>query len=282
MDISAEERRRAFSVWLRTGRWPTPLRSVELKFNPWHDPENGRFTFAGAGHYFGRGNHYPSSGSGGRPGNGNGRFRGDGGSFGGGGATGSWAVPAERRPQPPRGTIRQPVRQSAHPSRPAAATPVRRETVHGPPDLPPGWRHVVRNGYEYLIDAQQRTRRVSGILTLNNERRRSRMAQAQAGGHERRTSDHGGHYIARRFNGPTEAFNHFAQDASFNRGRYRALENQWARAKRAGKRVTVKIVPVYDGRSQRPSAINVWFRIDGDEESLNFPNESQEASRADR
>ncbi|MBB3472474.1 hypothetical protein [Sphingomonas sp. BK345] len=39
------ERRRVFSIWLRTGRLPT-LREdgVELKFNPWHDPRDGRFT----------------------------------------------------------------------------------------------------------------------------------------------------------------------------------------------------------------------------------------------
>lgn len=139
----------------------------------------------------------------------------------------------------------------------------------------------MRNGYEYLIDANQRTRRVSGTLTLNGEQRRSRTAQAQAGGHDRRSSDDGGHYIARRFNGPTEAFNHFAQDSSFNRGRYRALEQQWARAKRAGKSVSVKIVPVYEGQSRRPSAINIWFWIDGDQRSLKFPNERQETDRAE-
>lgn len=51
MDISATERRQAFSAWLRTGRWPvreTPD-SVELKFNPYHDPRNGQFTFAPGG-----------------------------------------------------------------------------------------------------------------------------------------------------------------------------------------------------------------------------------------
>jgi hypothetical protein len=40
-----------FASWLRTGRLP-PVRDrggVERKFNPWHDPSNGRFTFAGAG-----------------------------------------------------------------------------------------------------------------------------------------------------------------------------------------------------------------------------------------
>lgn len=51
IDISDNERRRVFSIWLRTGRLPS-LRNaegVELKFNPWHDPETGRFTFVGAG-----------------------------------------------------------------------------------------------------------------------------------------------------------------------------------------------------------------------------------------
>lgn len=47
-----------FSHWLRTGRLP-PVRTadgIELKFNPWHDPADGRFTFAGAGSTQGGGN----------------------------------------------------------------------------------------------------------------------------------------------------------------------------------------------------------------------------------
>ncbi|OYY73072.1 hypothetical protein [Sphingomonas sp. 28-63-12] len=51
IQISDNERRRAFSVWLRTGRLPN-LRDtdgVAVKFNPWHDPRNGRFTFAPGG-----------------------------------------------------------------------------------------------------------------------------------------------------------------------------------------------------------------------------------------
>lgn len=42
-----------FEFWLRTGLVREP--SMERKFNPWHDPDNGRFTFAGQGRYFGRG-----------------------------------------------------------------------------------------------------------------------------------------------------------------------------------------------------------------------------------
>lgn len=46
-----------FSHWLRTGRLPRGRtgEGVERKFNPWHDPENGQFTFAGSGRYYGAG-----------------------------------------------------------------------------------------------------------------------------------------------------------------------------------------------------------------------------------
>ncbi len=53
--ISEQQTRRSFSVWLRTGRWPKDADGVELKFNAWHDPETGRFTFTGMGHYFAQG-----------------------------------------------------------------------------------------------------------------------------------------------------------------------------------------------------------------------------------
>jgi hypothetical protein len=56
MQGSEEHRQRAFSVWLRTGRrvrFPDD-RAIERKFNPWHDPDDGRFTFAGAGVSSGR------------------------------------------------------------------------------------------------------------------------------------------------------------------------------------------------------------------------------------
>jgi hypothetical protein len=46
----------AFERYLRTGiRLPARATAVEVKFNPWHDPENGRFTFSGQGRYFGDG-----------------------------------------------------------------------------------------------------------------------------------------------------------------------------------------------------------------------------------
>jgi hypothetical protein len=376
-----DARRRAFSIWVRTGRLP-PARSasgIEFKFNPWHDPENGRFTFAGTGRYYGRGGDRakdqvgrgrgkveyvddpskppirnmeeadawraaelakhghkpgyreaiearyllykkafardtevaptpnpaaaekatiaqsvpnppsppgpPSSPS--RPVGGNGdtpvppRPRsfgrseqgaftpGRSGRFAGGGATGSWDEPGTLSPQQSvPDAVADPVGQ-ATPTANARQSEARGRQPVGSER----WRKVDRNGYRYEIDEQNRTRRVSGEITLNPEQGRSPTAQRAAGGGDRRETDHGGHYIARRFNGPTEAFNHFAQDASFNRRDYAKLENQWERAKRQGKQVRVKIVPVYEGKSQRPSALNVWFYIDGKEGSHQLPNE---------
>jgi hypothetical protein len=56
IELADVEQRRAFLVWLRTGRLSSVRNAegIELKFNPWHDPDDGRFTFVGGGRYFGR------------------------------------------------------------------------------------------------------------------------------------------------------------------------------------------------------------------------------------
>jgi hypothetical protein len=117
------------------------------------------------------------------------------------------------------------------------------------------------------------------MLTVTSAPSRSRTSQRQAGGAERRATDDGGHYIAARFNGPTEAFNHFAQDAHVNRGRYRLLEDEWAREKRVQRAVRVQIVPQFSGNSVRPSTIGVWWTVDGKAKSARFLNERVERHR---
>lgn len=60
MDVSPQVKRQAYSHWLRTGRWPVARGpdGIELKFNPYHDPRNGRFTFAPGGAGGGRDANY--------------------------------------------------------------------------------------------------------------------------------------------------------------------------------------------------------------------------------
>jgi hypothetical protein len=255
MDFLADARRRAFSLWLRTGRLPRWARggTTEVKYKPWHDQEDGRFTFAGTGRYFGRGGssagvvrmHERVS----KPK--------DNLALNGGGASTTYPVP---RPIPDKVDDRP---------TDTLPTPLARIAANNAK----GWRRTIRNGYEWWLGAAGELREVDGTLELNEAPVRSRTAQRQAGRPDRRVTDDGGHYIAPRFNGPTEAFNHFAQDRNFNRGAYRKLEDQWASALRAGKRVDVRIVPVYEGASRRPSYVNVWFWIDGHLESQRFPNE---------
>jgi len=267
-----------FGRYLRTGMWE-PDDSVEVKFNPWHDPKTGRFTFKGGG---------SSGGSwqgGGFTGGGGGAFNGGGasGSWGGGGFTGGgggstggggatsrekWGsdAPAPRGKAAPSTTEASPTAQALR-----AAT----STGGNKPQL----QSVERNGYTYQLDASGRTRQVTGILTPSSDISRSRAAQAGAGGSNRLATDDGGHYIAARFNGPTDTFNHFAQDANFNRGEYRVLENGWANDIKRGKQVYVAIVPHYDGSSKRPSVIDVTYTVNGTRRTRSFSNSSKGKSR---
>ncbi len=58
----SDRQQSAFSWWLRTGRLPPvpTADGIECKFNPWHDPMDGRFTFAGSGRHYGAGGAGPS------------------------------------------------------------------------------------------------------------------------------------------------------------------------------------------------------------------------------
>jgi hypothetical protein len=273
--------RAAFGDYLRTGVVAVAepaADDVEVKFNPWHDPENGRFTFSGRGRYF--------AANAGGTWAGGGFTGGGGGGFGGAGATGYWYDPEPRYPEPRRSRpVHPPRRKPPEPRKPVPARPpvrlpppVAKPTVAVPATRArpaERWQPVIANGYKFELDAGKRMRHLTGTVTRNPDQVRSRSSQARAGGPDRRPTDHGGHYIARRFNGPTEAFNHFAQDANFNKSAYAAMENQWERASRAGRKVLIDIVPHYVGLSQRPYEIVVMFTIDESSLSFVFPNEPQ-------
>jgi len=295
--------RAAFQFWLRTGRVPTP--PVEYKFNGWHDPDDGRFTYVGAGRYFPPGS---SSAAGSvrlamarpprRP------------EFGGGaGASGSWesARPGRQRPGDREGASRTfPLTEAARSSKfrrvyvvqtgdtlsalakgeqitvaqLAAANDISdpdRVDVGQELRIPtrvaarPDWVAVQVQGLKYELDRSGRTRLVEGDLGTDHMGR-SKKLQAQAGGADRRRSDDGGHFIAPRFGGPKEAYNHFAQDANFNRGAYRVLENEWAGAQRKGEDVRVSIDVRYSADSRRPYQLTVSWTISGDRKHKVFSN----------
>lgn len=113
------------------------------------------------------------------------------------------------------------------------------------------------------MDESGRVAQISGDLTSNPAQLRNAKAQLSAGGQDRLATDEGGHFIGRRFDGPLDDFNHFAQDMNFNRGAYKALENSWQRSLDAGQAVSVNIKPTYLGNSLRPNALEIHYTIDG-------------------
>lgn len=133
--------------------------------------------------------------------------------------------------------------------------------------------HVVsRNGYRYTLDSHGRPTKIEGQLVLNPSQGRDRSVQLAAGGKDRKPSDVGGHYVARRFNGPLDDFNHFAQDGDFNNGSYKALENKWQKALDSGKSVYVLVKPAYPGDSLRPSTLEIVYKIDNQPVSVDLVN----------
>jgi hypothetical protein len=120
-----------------------------------------------------------------------------------------------------------------------------------------------RKGYNYELDELGRVKKVEGELTRNPAQGRNKTAQLDAGGKDRLPTDEGGHYVGRRFDGPMDDFNHFAQDQNFNRGAYKQLENEWDAALKNGKAVNVEITPHYQGTSLRPEKLTVKYSIGG-------------------
>ena len=317
--MRASERRGVseFGTYLRTGRWLLP---VEVKFNPYHDPSNGQFTFAP-----------------GRVGNAHNRPSAATQSLGRGGGLkrGTASRNTSHDPKDARNysvhkvragetlgdvaklrkgvtiadlawlngiksdtalkagqSIKLPHQAFLDAGREAKNNFLKLEyfvqthkgklppDVAHPPSLPEqfsypsNWSHIEKNGYGFDIDPVLRTRRVTGVIAEKATQGRSKIVQASAGGADRLPGDHGGHYIARRFNGPTDAFNHFAQDGSFNRSDYAALENEWARETKAGKKVYVRITPTYRDLSARPSSLDVFYTVNGLRFEKSFPNKN--------
>jgi LysM repeat protein len=338
-DFSSGNRRKqrqGFEIYLRTGRVYASSQAdgLEAKFNPWHDPGDGRFTFAGGGLYVGPGsarsrNRQRQSFGFTKPPT---RSRIAGRSLDVGETDVEKAHRSRNGLADPKNVSVYVVKRGDNLTRIAAKRKGLRVSdlalMNGMPvdstlkigqrlrlptqayleegraaranflnlafymdthggKLPPDVAHVPSiqtqidaelervsiNGYTYKIDLLRRFRGVNGDLQLGPIAERSRSAQREAGGKDRRPTDDGGHYIAVRFNGPSDWFNHFAQDANFNRGTYKAIENGWAKELRAGHKIFVTIAPHYREQSTRPDRLTVTWYVDGERHSRELSNE---------
>jgi len=131
--------------------------------------------------------------------------------------------------------------------------------------------------YLYKTDELGRVKSVSGELDLSKVDRNT-YQQGKAGKidgiKDGLAADEGGHLIASIFKGPGEQINYAAMDGNLNKGAWKSMENDWAKALKGEppQRVEVEINAIYDGNSKRPSAFDVFYEIDGQEEFVSFRN----------
>lgn len=135
------------------------------------------------------------------------------------------------------------------------------------------------NGYTYETDEKGRTISAEGQLKMADSEYERRMEDVKKiEGQEYRDEDDRGHLIAHQFGGSDRFENLVPMDAGLNRGDYKKLEMYLADAVEEGANVTMKVEPVYESNSTRPSEFRVTYSIDGDKEVTVFKNESEAES----
>ena len=131
------------------------------------------------------------------------------------------------------------------------------------------------NGYTYKTDELGRIISAEGKLHLKEDRDKLRIKDSMetVGKGDQKDSDDRGHLIGDQFDGSNGLENLVPQDSNINRVDFKNFENELAKEVRAGNDVRVKVEPIYEGDSRRPSGILVTYSINGSENIRIFPND---------
>ena len=136
--------------------------------------------------------------------------------------------------------------------------------------------HFEVRGYEYETDDQGRVVSAEGQLRMKDPGYERNMEDVRKmDGQEYRTTDDRGHLIGHQFDASDRLENLVPMDAKLNQGDFVKLENTLADAVKDGADVRLKVEPVYEGDSARPSEFRVTYSIDGDKDAVVFKNESE-------
>jgi filamentous hemagglutinin len=139
-------------------------------------------------------------------------------------------------------------------------------------ELKPNSVYLLNNGHAYTTDTLGRVTKAEGLLDVAKADRNN--WQQAAAGHAGGDGYDGGHLIATLFGGAGEKINLVPQLATVNRGEFRVMEGEWARAVLEGKTVKVEVVPLYAGANKTPTEIVARWWIDGVPAQKRFPNNS--------
>jgi hypothetical protein len=134
--------------------------------------------------------------------------------------------------------------------------------VDGRKALKSNVEYSTEEGYKFTTDSNGRISSAEADLELGKAERNT-YAQRTVGGEDRLPNDDGGHLIAKIFKGSGELDNLVPMNSTLNKGEYKWLEYTWKKALEEGKKVKVKIEPIYQENSMRPSKFKVDYTIDG-------------------
>jgi hypothetical protein len=126
--------------------------------------------------------------------------------------------------------------------------------------LKPNIQYTSPEGYTYKTDELGRIISCEGTLQ-KGVAERNKYAQRTVGGKDRLPDDEGGHLIASIFKGSGDIDNLVPMDSNLNKGEWKKMENDWNDALDDGEEVKVKITPVYEGDSQRPTRFEINYKI---------------------
>lgn len=130
------------------------------------------------------------------------------------------------------------------------------------------------NEYKYKTDDQGRIASAEGKIRIDPHTRNMEDVRSK-GIQEYHKNDQQGHLIGLRFGGSDRLENLVPMEAKLNQGDYAKMEKTLADAAKDGADVRLKVEPVYEKDSTRPSEFKVSYSIDGDREVVVFRNESE-------
>ena len=133
------------------------------------------------------------------------------------------------------------------------------------------------NGYQYETDDKGRVILAGGKLRLRDDDYKRNMEKVRdLDGQEYKEGDEQSHLMGHQFGGSDRLENLVPMDAQLNHGDFAKLEKTLADAVRDKADVKLKVEPVYENDSTRPSEFKVSYSIDGDRETTVFRNERVE------
>ncbi|WP_066057182.1 DNA/RNA non-specific endonuclease [Robertmurraya korlensis] len=137
----------------------------------------------------------------------------------------------------------------------------------GRKELAPNVLYVTQDAYKYTTDDLGRIVDVEADNLILQEADRNLGMQRAAGREDRLPDDDGGHLIGSQFHGSGDIDNLVAQNSQINRsgGEWYKMETVWANALKEvpPKKVSVRIEPVYNGDSLRPSSFEIYYKVEG-------------------